>query len=190
MVLLIWLTIGLSAFTNNNILFIIISIVIAIIGIMQFIQDKKELKRAKAYVRVVKPVWEIILDVFVPIILIISLQLIPFEYTDFLVGDIGILDNPIVISIIFVGLIFSGFYHNFNNSIRSFESGIKLPGINQSIIEYGNIESLSRENENVYVLINQKSKSFEINNRDFEDMDQIIKSWREHIYNTGKAIKP
>ena len=169
----------LSVFTEQIIMFILISVFCLSIGIKQFLSDKKLLKTTELYVRIKDPKITF-KNIIILIAYIIGAILIFFTLKQlFNINVLTPLDNEFHLIISFATIL-TNYYHHFIDSIKSFKSGIKLPGRGQSIVKWQDIEDIKFIDElTLTIKTNSFSNSFNIDSKDYEDAKKIKEYWEK-----------
>lgn len=138
----------------------------------QFLWDRKELKRADFYIRVTRSPQRVTLDLILmvcwAVLVVYCILFIPKEIMD---------DNSHTILGITVILVPTFYYRNFNDSIRVFSGGIKLPKDRQNVMAWQQIESIFFENGSAKLIFNHKTYKYYIIEDDLKDMVALIKKW-------------
>ncbi len=95
------------------------------------------------------------------------------------------MDNAFSFYVVFPLSIFSAsnYYNNFIDSIRSFNDGIKLPGRNATLIPWKKIGMLHLNCNTITVQNNDKKNTWQLDNRDVDEMKDIIKVWENNTSN-------
>ena len=172
--ILILVSVGLSAFTSSPFVFLPISALGLVLGIIQFIKDRRELKQALFYARVPTPLWREILSSAILIGILVLTTFIPDEYRNILFkGNSSFFIFPLLIA-----SVLDGYYTKFTESIRAFESGIKLPGKKSQLIGWSAIHNLTRTESMTCIESSEITQEYKIDDRDHEDFDAIVGTWQ------------
>jgi hypothetical protein len=169
---------GIPFFVESGIIVILIVLASFLFGLKYLIEDRRELKSATYYVRMADkaqpPIWKRLLSLIAKIVLFMILYCISQEFLkDFKLPPFsGLYMAP------FIAEYFTQNYQNFNNSFRSYTSGIKLPERNQEIIHWKNVEELSFVDTTIAVKAGQNENQYHIKAEDKKDFDRIIATWK------------
>ena len=174
-----YILIILSAFTDQILIFILISMFCLSLGIKQFLSDKKLLKTTDLYVRIKDPKITF-KNIIILIVYIVGAILIFFTLKQlFNLNILTSLDYEFHLLISFATIL-TNYYPHFIDSIKSFKSGIKLPGRKQSIVKWQDIEEISLKNElTLTIKTNGFSNTFNIDSKDYKDAKNIKECWEK-----------
>jgi ABC-type multidrug transport system fused ATPase/permease subunit len=184
--ILLWITILiyiLGFFTENLALFVTISLISLIIGFKQFIPDRKDLKAAVYYCRLQKdPIKRPLFKKVISIIFVVAIVLIIYWSNKTIPKDISNSMSSFILFPMWASIL-AEFYQNFKNSLRSYTTGIKLPGRDQEIIDWKSVEEISFVDTTITVKAEQNENKYHIKAEDKDDLDRIIAMWKNETDN-------
>lgn len=163
--------------TIGHLIFIVLTMFSLVFGIRMFVQDKRELKAAKYYVRMRRTKsWKSFVYLLIAIAFVIAFVRLMEHYKIELESSVYILYCfPILLADIY-----GNYYQHFTDSIRSFENGLKLPGRSNPLIDWENIEKMTLDESEVTFEIAGIERPFKIDDRDREDANGMIGQWQEN----------
>lgn len=168
-------------------IYCLIFIACFILAFISINEGRKDLKAAVFYCRrAVKKKFSYWLRLIISLLLVVLMVFFMREIGKFLNSSIDYFKHlafplayPSLILILFLASL-TNYYNHFNASIRSYVSGIKLPGKTQEIIPWNQIERMSNEFGVLKIQANGAENQFEIDPRDLEDLNGMVAAWSEN----------
>lgn len=169
------LVLGIGLIYPNHFVLAFLTALAVVINLYFFIKDKRELAHAIFYVRPKKQItflgklWQLLIAIIIVFGIYYFFNSIPKEMKKTIDVAIGFYLPIIMISIIPVN-----YYQHFKTSVRSFNSGIRLPKNQNAIINWELISKIEM-NENTLILVftDQEEFIFEFDERDIDDVINI-----------------
>lgn len=158
----------LSWLTSNPITFLTITAAILYLSIQQFSIYRKYYKRMLNAVRKDVPIWRILVGI-VLFVVYMNMELPVFD-----MDRIHFIYPLIAFAFMYFGL----HYQRHQNSLRSFEEGLVLPGKESQLIPWESIVAMNIDQEQLELRHHDRLEIIEIDRRDLKEMVAIVETWR------------
>jgi len=169
-------------FIDSGLLVILIALASLLFGLKYFMADRRDLKSAIYYIRMNEKAEPSVWRSFISLIILLTGLIIVFSvFEDFFEGFIDLFKWPTLSGfyVLPLGAMYlTVYYYKFKNSLRSYTTGIKLPGRDQEIIDWKSVEELSFVDTTITVKAEQNENKYRIKAEDKDDLDRIIAMWK------------